>query len=79
MDRAEVARQLLARSTSLNAYTRCQGAAGGCEVMVHLSGNGLCHLHGGNRDGIPEYLTSATDGSLIYARHISINLGSDCE
>lgn len=75
-DAAETAKALLARSRSLDAFTRC--SAMGCEVMVHLSGNGLCQAHGAV-DGIPEYFTDSDSGAFIYARHVSINLGGDCE
>lgn len=73
----DATRALLARSTSLDAFTRCRTP--GCEVMVHLSsGIPNCHRHGGDPSA-PEYLTSADDGAFIWARHVVINLGGECE
>lgn len=62
---------------SLDAFRKC--SIEGCQVMVHLSGDGRCKAHGATRDGIPEYLTDTDSGAFIYVRHVSLDLGSDCE
>lgn len=76
-DVAERTRAFLARSRSLDAFTRCR--TDGCEVMVHLAGDeARCHYHGG-RDDNPEYLTSTHDGSFIWTRRMVVLPPEDCE
>lgn len=81
-DIADTLRERLARSGSLDAYVRC--TVEGCEVRVHISAPApvRCRPHGGER--VPQYETSATDGSFIWAAFMAktpgdIEAGGDCE
>ncbi len=64
---ADRVRYELARSGSLDAFTRCRAPMGDCEWMVHLPAT-LCPAHGGPRE-LPRYYADA-EGAIVAVSHM---------